>query len=196
MASVIRSQLYRLLDDFLTRKLKAWLEVGEGFSDVLVKDGNIEIVNVLLSSNANTLSEDAEGLVPIYRALLLGYTKVVEALLEAMECSEKGKAWIARPEVGGDLTAAAIETLPDGKVLYSAHLVQRVAKFEACRLQNSRSLLHHWAEKDYAAVFSRSCELGLHDVEVSLDMKDNKGSTLLTALSKLVAVVLPSCCWM
>ena len=59
-----------------------------------------------------------------------------------------------RPEVGGDLTAAAIETLPDGKVSYSADLVQRVAKFAACRLQNSRSLLHHWAEKDYAVVFS------------------------------------------
>ena len=111
---------------------------------------------------------------PIYRALLLGCTKVVEALLGAMECSEKGKAWIVRPEVGGDLTAAAIETLPDGKALYSADLVQRVAKFEACCLQNSRSLLHHWAEKDYAVVFSRSCEMGLHDAEASFDMETVK----------------------
>ena len=104
--------------------------------------GNLQMVDSLLSSSANAFSKDKEGILPIYRTLLRGYTSVAESLLRAMESSGEAKTWMVQEEKGGDLTAAAIERSPDGRTVHSAECVRRVAKLEAKCLQSQKSLLH------------------------------------------------------
>ena len=105
--------------------------------------GNVKVVDLLLSSKANVLAQDIDGHVPLYRALLLGHTQVAQALLQAIEksdadFSEHFKTWTVHEKFAGDLTAAAMESPPDGKAFHSADFILRMATWEANHLQRSQ----------------------------------------------------------
>ena len=55
---------------------------------------------MLWNNNANMLSEENEGIVPIYCALPLGYTMVAAVSQGAMESTEECEAWHMHDKMG------------------------------------------------------------------------------------------------
>ena len=76
------STLYRVLDDKITERLNPYLAIGYGkddkpYSDVIVKDGNVEIINLFARPQMLTDELAAMGLPFRVRMLHSKHVKVI-----------------------------------------------------------------------------------------------------------------------
>ena len=135
----------------------------------------------LLWGNAFTMPW-GDGLLPIRRAVLLGHSHAVEALLSTMETA--GKNCPLRFQLAGDLAAAALEVAPDGTSL-PAELVRRVVEWEATHFPEHSSLLHRWAAADQAGAFATVQDMpSLRAIVGQMDQLDEVGRTPLDCAIK------------
>lgn len=166
--------------------LKAFLDASAGLSancDVYgltplhyaAYNGNLDMVNALLSHDADVFDQDKTGRLPLHRAALLGHVDVVETLLTTMEsaaqCSMQYK-------LSGELAATALEQMQDCKSLPPL-LVQRVVVWEASQVSKTSSLLHYWARHDRLQAFLAAKNMDLLHVLGEVDKQDEHGSTPL-----------------
>ena len=135
-----------------------------------------EMVRALLNCGADPLAMDEQKRLPIYRAVLRCDEKVVELLLGSMEqCT-------TLPLDAGmlaNLTAAALETLPDTPSLPEG-LVRRLVIWASKHItEGSGSLWVHWAKAGCAAAFERALCMCL---DHCLGCIDDQAMLLATAM--------------
>jgi len=127
--------------------------------------------------------QDSDGRIPLLRALLLRYSKVVEYLIQKMEQADKKafdesrKICYLREDSIGDLTAAALEEV-DGEDKLDEEIAHRVVAWEIAHIAPGKGLLwHHLARKGYVTAFKKAhawfrSKYGLESYRIQIQEKD------------------------